>query len=155
MHQSCSQEGSLFYFKIFVVEKDHLVFTNCTIHRSTKCLFSSAGGKINSGRTDLNKNINGIGIIWETPQPLVVARSQLSCQSAACFIANDFAVGKIILVRGKIILGGAIIILASGKMILAGLVTTRQSHPVRARKFLNNGMWGVYSPGLVTTRRSS
>ena len=35
-----------------------------------------------------------------------------------------------------------------------GLVTTRQSHPVRAREFLNNGMWGVYSPGLVTTRQS-
>ena len=30
------------------------------------------------------------------------------------------------------------------------LVTTRQSHPVRAREFLNNRMWGVLSPGLVT-----
>ena len=36
------------------------------------------------------------------------------------------------------ILAGGEIILAGGKIILAGMVTTRQSHPVR--KFLNNGM---------------
>ena len=63
--------------------------------------------------------------------------------------------GKIILAGGKIILAGGKIILSGRKIILASLVTTRQSHPVRARKFMNNGMWGVYSPGLVTTRRSS
>ena len=47
---------------------------------------------------------------------------------------------KIILASGKIYLGGAKIILASGKIIMAGLVTDRQSHPVQAREFLNNGM---------------
>ena len=41
-------------------------------------------------------------------------------------------------------------ILAGGKIILAGLVTTRQSHLVQAREFLNNGMRGVYSLGLPT-----
>ena len=38
-----------------------------------------------------------------------------------------------------------------------GLITTRQSHPVRGREaceFLNNGMWVVYSLRLVTTRQS-
>ena len=47
---------------------------------------------------------------------------------------------KIILAGGKIILAGGKIILAGWKIILVGLITTRQSHPVRARKarkFLN------------------
>ena len=60
---------------------------------------------------------------------------------------------EIILAGGKIILAGGKIISVGGKIIFAGLVTTRQSHPVRARKareFLNNGMLRVYSPGLVT-----
>ena len=48
--------------------------------------------------------------------------------------------GEIILTGGKIILLGGKIIFAGGKMILAGLVTTRQSHPVRAHEFMNNGM---------------
>ena len=30
-----------------------------------------------------------------------------------------------------------------------------QSEHAKRSAFLNNGMWGVYSPGLVTTRRSS
>ena len=42
--------------------------------------------------------------------------------------------GKIILAGGKIILAGGKIISVGGKIIFAGLVTTRQSHPVRARK---------------------
>ena len=56
-----------------------------------------------------------------------------------------------------IIWAGGKIILEGGKIILAGLFTTRQSHPVRAREareFLINGMWGVVIPGLVTTRQS-
>ena len=65
--------------------------------------------------------------------------------------------GEIILTVGEIILAGQVgklfwqgrwenyfgrwkIRLAGGKIILPGLVTTRQSHPIRARKFLNNGM---------------
>ena len=49
-------------------------------------------------------------------------------------------------------MAGGNITLAGGKIILAGLVTIRQSHPVRAREFLNNGILGVYSPELVTPR---
>ena len=41
---------------------------------------------------------------------------------------------KIILAGETFILAGETFILAAGKIILAGLVTTRQSHPVRARK---------------------
>ena len=33
-----------------------------------------------------------------------------------------------------------------GKLFGEGLVTTRQSHPVRMQKFLNNGMLGVFLP---------
>ena len=51
-----------------------------------------------------------------------------------------FAGGKIILAGGEIILAGGKIISAGGKIIFAVLVTPRQSHPVRAREFLNNGM---------------
>ena len=49
----------------------------------------------------------------------------------------------IYLAGGKMILAGWKIILEGGKIILAGLVTTRQPHPFRAREgreFLNNGM---------------
>ena len=63
-----------------------------------------------------------------------------------------FSCGKITLSCGKIILAGGKIILAGGKIVLecvnindyfvrweitlAGLVTNRQSHPVRTREFL-------------------
>ena len=52
------------------------------------------------------------------------------------YVCHVFAyfVGKIILAGGKIILAGGNIILAGWKIILAGLVTTRQSHLVRARE---------------------
>ena len=53
------------------------------------------------------------------------------------------ASGKIISGGAKMILAGGKIILAGGKIILTSLVTTQQSHQVRAReerKFLNNGM---------------
>ena len=46
--------------------------------------------------------------------------------------------GKIILAGGKIVLAGGKIILAGGKIILAGLVTTRQSHPVRVCERVNS-----------------
>ena len=65
---------------------------------------------------------------------------------------NYFGRWKINVAVGKIILAGEGINVAGGKIILAG--ENCFWHPVRAREFLNNGMWGVYSPGLVTTRRS-
>ena len=49
-------------------------------------------------------------------------------------------------------------VLASGKINFAGGKIVREivwekipDRACEARKFLNNGMWGVFSPGLVTS----